>query len=175
MVILCKVSAARDCGVEFLIYLDVCCLNRPFDNQQQERIRLEAEAILLILDHCQSGEWKLIASEAIDSETLQIPDVDRRQEVNLLATLASLSVSMTKEVESRAVELVNEYQFATYDALHIACAEAGNADIFLTTDDRLLRKAIRYGNMLRIRVENPLRWLLEVASDGSASAKPGTN
>lgn len=64
--------------MEFLIYLDVCCLNRPFDNQQQERIRLEAEAILLILDRCQSGEWKLITSEAIDSETLQIPNVEKK-------------------------------------------------------------------------------------------------
>jgi hypothetical protein len=28
--------------MEFLIYLDVCCLNRPFDDQTQQRIRLEA-------------------------------------------------------------------------------------------------------------------------------------
>jgi hypothetical protein len=32
------------------IYLDVCCLNRPFDDQRQDRIRLEAEAIERILD-----------------------------------------------------------------------------------------------------------------------------
>ncbi|MGQ0592841.1 MAG: PIN domain-containing protein, partial [Gammaproteobacteria bacterium] len=25
------------------IYLDACCLNRPFDDQQQDRVRLEAE------------------------------------------------------------------------------------------------------------------------------------
>ncbi len=31
------------------IYLDVCCLNRPFDDQRQDRIRLEADAVLLIL------------------------------------------------------------------------------------------------------------------------------
>lgn len=31
------------------IYLDVCCLNRPFDDQAQTRIRLESEAILLII------------------------------------------------------------------------------------------------------------------------------
>jgi hypothetical protein len=29
------------------IYLDACCLNRPFDDQTQERIRLESEAVLL--------------------------------------------------------------------------------------------------------------------------------
>ncbi len=31
------------------IYLDVCCLNRPFDDQTQDRIHLEAETILTIM------------------------------------------------------------------------------------------------------------------------------
>jgi hypothetical protein len=28
------------------IYLDLCCVNRPFDDQHQARVRLEAEAVL---------------------------------------------------------------------------------------------------------------------------------
>ena len=36
------------------IYLDVCCLNRPFDEQTQDRVRLETEAILTILSHCKN-------------------------------------------------------------------------------------------------------------------------
>jgi hypothetical protein len=28
----------------YRIYSDVCCLNRPFDDSSQDRIRLEAEA-----------------------------------------------------------------------------------------------------------------------------------
>ena len=28
------------------IYLDVCCLNRPFDDQTQDRIHLESEAVV---------------------------------------------------------------------------------------------------------------------------------
>ncbi len=31
------------------IYLDNCCYNRPFDDQTQERIHLESEAILAML------------------------------------------------------------------------------------------------------------------------------
>ena len=31
------------------IYMDVCSYNRPFDNQEQDRIYLEAEAVLSIL------------------------------------------------------------------------------------------------------------------------------
>jgi hypothetical protein len=33
------------------IYLDACCLNRLFDDQRQPPIRLEAEAISLILQN----------------------------------------------------------------------------------------------------------------------------
>ena len=32
-----------------LIYLDMCCLKRPFDDQSQPRIRLETEAVLALL------------------------------------------------------------------------------------------------------------------------------
>jgi hypothetical protein len=62
----------------FLIYLDVCCLNRPFDDQTQERIRLEAEAVRLILERCQSGEWQLLGSEVIDVELRRTPDITKR-------------------------------------------------------------------------------------------------
>ena len=29
------------------LYLDACCVNRPFDDQTQDRIRLEAERAVL--------------------------------------------------------------------------------------------------------------------------------
>jgi len=38
------------------VYLDVCCLNRPFDDQTQDRIHLESEAVLLILKHIENEE-----------------------------------------------------------------------------------------------------------------------
>lgn len=31
------------------IYLDACCLNRLFDDQTQDRIRLESEVVVLII------------------------------------------------------------------------------------------------------------------------------
>ncbi|HPZ08922.1 MAG TPA: hypothetical protein PL110_12455 [Candidatus Eremiobacteraeota bacterium] len=39
------------------IYLDTCCLNRPFDDQTQDRNRLEAEAIMIILLNLASDKW----------------------------------------------------------------------------------------------------------------------
>ncbi len=41
--------------------MDVCCLNRPFDDQTQDRIRIESDAILAILSKCVTGEWKLLS------------------------------------------------------------------------------------------------------------------
>jgi hypothetical protein len=31
------------------LYLDSCCYNRPYDDQTQERIHLEGEAVLAII------------------------------------------------------------------------------------------------------------------------------
>ncbi|MGA7936326.1 MAG: hypothetical protein WCA35_22420 [Kovacikia sp.] len=40
----------------FVIYADVCCLNRPLDDLQQARVKLEAEAMLSILQKCEDQE-----------------------------------------------------------------------------------------------------------------------
>ncbi|WGV24020.1 hypothetical protein [Halotia branconii] len=50
---------------QYKIYLDACCLNRPFDDQAQPRIYLEAQAVMTILSQCQSATWKLINSSAL--------------------------------------------------------------------------------------------------------------
>ena len=60
------------------VYLDVCCFNRPFDDHAQDRVRLESEAVLTILEHTQSRMWAIIGSEVIDIEISKIPDDDLR-------------------------------------------------------------------------------------------------
>ncbi len=64
-------------------------------------------------------------------------------------------------IEERATE-IRKIGFKPFDALHIACAEAGKADVFLTTDDHLLGKALQKLCTLKVRVENPVKWLMEV-------------
>ncbi|MBD2490533.1 PIN domain-containing protein [Aulosira sp. FACHB-615] len=149
--------------MEALIYLDVCCLNRPFDDQTQERIFLEAEAVRIILAHCQSGEWQLLTSQVIDVELRRTPDSARKEQIKFWTECATSKITITQQIESRGLQL-SQLGFKNYDALHIACAEAGNANIFLTTDDRMLRLAARSKNLLQVRVENPLQWVMEVTS-----------
>lgn len=142
------------------IYLDVCCLNRPFDDQTQDRIHLEAEAVLLILTHVESGRWQWIGSEVLDYEIEQTPNAERRLRVKLLTTSVAHTVLVEAAEEARARQL-EELGFHALDALHLASAESGGADVLLTTDDRLLRLAVRFSAQLRIRVANPLIWLQE--------------
>ena len=143
------------------VYLDVCCLNRPFDDQRQDRIRLEAEAVLLILEHCEASEWHWISSAVVEEEVANTPNSERRHRVRSMLRSARVTVALTETGSERARE-IKAIGFRTYDALHLACAEQSGADVFLTTDDRVIRTATRHAEKLKVRVANPLDWLLEV-------------
>ena len=143
------------------IYLDVCCLNRPFDNQRQERIKLESEAIILIFKHIETNDWHWISSEVVDFEVNKTPNIERKQRIQSLKIFPHRFVLLDDNIIQRADILQNK-GFGSYDALHIACAEQGQVELFLTTDDKLLKSAARYQQELKVRIINPLHWLQEV-------------
>ena len=121
-----------------IIYMDTCCLNRPFDDLSQDRVYLEAEAALSTISQCEKGEWTLIASGAIDFELSKLSDTDRYEQVQILYAAARERIKLTDEAEQRAV-FFQEHGLKPFDSLHLALAENNGADVFLTTDDRLLR------------------------------------
>ena len=143
------------------IYLDACCINRPFDDQSQARIRLEAESVLLILRRFEMKEWTWYGSTVLNYELNQIPDAERRQRVRLLIRQVDAVVAPDSRIAARAQQL-EMLGFKAFDALHAACAEKAGVDVLLTTDDRFLRLAERFSDQVRIRIENPLIWLNEV-------------
>jgi hypothetical protein len=61
------------------IYLDVCCWNRPFDDQTQTRIHLEAEAVLAAVSEIELGHFQLLHSEVVDLEIANAPGPQRRE------------------------------------------------------------------------------------------------
>ena len=143
------------------VYLDVCCLNRPFNDQTQDRIRLEAAAILTVLRRIEMDEWVGITSEATDTEIGNDANVERRIQIQKYARLAKTFVVVAEDQTHRALELLS-LGFGAFDALHIACAEHARADVLLTVDDRFLRLANRLGGVLAVKVANPVTWLLEI-------------
>ena len=116
----------------------------------------------MILARCKTDDWEWIGSEVSDYEIDQTPDSERRRRVQSLASHVHRSITVGK-LETERAQQFEAWGFSTYDALHIACAESGGADVFLTTDDKLLRKSAAYSKDLRVRVENPLTWLREVS------------
>jgi predicted nucleic acid-binding protein len=142
------------------IYLDACCFNRPFDDQRQNRIRLESEAIILIMERMHNKEWEWVGSDVLIAELENTPDVEKRRYLMELAEWVHLHVELTKDMIARATEL-EQLGLKSFDAMHIACAESANADVFLTTDDKLLKTAQRERDNLYMTTANPLSWLTE--------------
>ena len=142
------------------IYLDVCCLNRPFDDQSQERIRLASEAVKLVLDLVAKGMHAWISSEAVEFEIARHPDDDQRMSLQILISQANERLTVDNQVAARAAQL-QAAGLPPMDSVHLAVAEWHDCDVFLTTDDTLLRRVARIGKELGLRVANPVQWIAE--------------
>jgi predicted nucleic acid-binding protein len=140
------------------VYLDVCCLNRPLDDQGQERIRLETAAILRVFARFEEPGWSWIASDIVDREVERTPDRERREFMQTALQFAATRISVDVAIQERARQ-VQLLGLDAADALHIACAESARADVFLTVDQVLLRRAARVAADLHVPVRNPREWL----------------
>ncbi len=146
------------------VYLDACCLNRPYDDQTQDRIHLESEAVLTVLKHIEAGDLEWVVSSVILFEIGETPNQERKCRVLKLCEKASLYIILNEEIRSLA-ESLKSYGFTTYDALHLACAKHAGVDVFLSTDDKLIKRAQRCSDIIMLNVKNPLSWLQEVLYD----------
>jgi predicted nucleic acid-binding protein len=125
-----------------LIYLDNCALQRPFDDRSQQRIRVEAEATLALVDLVERGELDLLSSDALIYEIAKAPDPVRRDFALAVLEHATAFIEASQEVVTRAEAFVGSGAHPL-DALHLASAIQGGARYFSTSDERLLRVARR--------------------------------
>ena len=149
-------------GDNLRIYMDVCCLNRPFDDLTQAKIYLEAEAIMSIISYCESNAWMLISSSVVEYEILRTADAHRIEQMQNLCLVSCKYATMTKSDEQRA-KYFQQNGIKPMDSFHLAVAESNNADIFLTTDKQFLNAANRLE--LKLKVSNPLAWFMEVMNN----------
>ncbi len=140
-----------------LIYLDTCCLNRPFDDQSQPRIQLETGAVLAVLQQVSTGEVRIANSSVLQFEINQITDQTRQNGVLHFLSFASSFQPLTKGIEQRGAHL-HSMGFKRLDALHLAAAESLKADALLTTDDQFVRLATRHSDQMTIPVMNPVQF-----------------
>lgn len=140
------------------VYFDVSCLNRPFDDQRQARIRLESEAMTLVFDEIDAGRWMQVSSQMAVIEVRAIRDETRRRRV--LALLPQGRMELDRSVFDRARALVG-LGLRAADAVHAAAAERLPADVMLTCDDQLLRIARQHAADVQVRIANPIDWVKE--------------
>jgi predicted nucleic acid-binding protein len=123
------------------VYLDNCCYNRPFDDQNQLRIRIETEAKLGIQVMILAKKVELAWSYILDFENEANPFEQRKIVVRQWRTHAVVDTGETKEILEKAEELV-KIGLKSKDALHVACAISLRCDYYLTTDDRLIKRGL---------------------------------
>jgi predicted nucleic acid-binding protein len=140
------------------VYLDNCCFNRPFDDQSQVRIRLEAEAKLEIQQRIKDGKIELAWSYMLDYENRLNPFDERRVAIAPWRSVAAVEVEESPAVlrEARAIA---DRGVRHADALHVGCAVAAGCQYFLTTDDLVVKRMRGFPG---ITVMDPAQFVIEV-------------
>ena len=148
------------------LYLDCCCYNRPYDDQTQEKVHMEGEAILTILSKAKQNNVEIIGSPILDFEIDQIDDIEKKDKVKYFYThTITTKIDYTIEIFERAQELSQLTNIKTLDKFHLAFAENADADILLTTDIKFEKASSKLD--LKIKVINPLKYLMEVINGGN--------
>lgn len=143
------------------VYLDMCTIQRPADDQSQWRVYMEAQAVLGIITLVERGELDLVGSAALLVEHAPNPNQQRRQVTERTLSLATDVIPVTPAVDRRAATY-RESGMKPMDAVHLASAVEAGVDFFCTCDDRFLRRAKSADTGLT-RPVSPLELIEEVA------------
>jgi len=139
------------------IYLDVCTLCRPFDNQNDMRIRLETDAYFLIMNAIEEKRYEMVVSSMHIKELESIKDIkERLQIVHFLDEYGKTKNADLNLVKKRADELI-KLNFGIADAIHLAFAEQ-SSNYLVTCDDKFEKKSKRITT--NIEVVNPIEFCL---------------
>lgn len=136
-------------------------MNRPFDDQSDDRIKLESEIILLIIKKIENNDYKLFGSDIIFYEIEKMTDEVKKEKVMNLTNLFSTTIKFNDTIETRAKSL-EKIGFDPLDALHISSAESEKIEVFLTTDDDIIKTANKNEKDLLVKINNPLTWFMEL-------------
>lgn len=139
------------------IYLDNCAFNRPFDDQNQLKIRLETEAKLFIQQEIFKGTYELVWSYILEYENNQNKFDDKRNSIYDWKKIAKVYCLENDDIIIYAEDLMNKKKIRTKDALHIACAVYTKSDYLITTDKQLFN--LKWND---VKIINPLTFFNEM-------------
>jgi hypothetical protein len=91
--------------VSDVVYLDVCCLKRPFDDQRSTRVQLETAAVAALIDRAEREGIRLVRSPAHVLENDRNPREDRRLAASIWLEAARVEVPFSEKAGKRAREI----------------------------------------------------------------------
>lgn len=142
--------------------MDVCCYNRPMDDQTQERVHVETEAIFYILKNLDKRGWDLIGSSVVEYEFKKNSDVIKQQSAYKFFDYTKTTYNILDYPDTQArANIFQSHGIGSIDSLHLAISECAGVEVLLTTDDRFIKAAKRTDT--KVKVINPLIWLMEVS------------
>ena len=139
--------------MKYRIYLDNCCFNRPYDDQTQLMIYLETQAKLHVQGLVLEKKIELVWSFILTFENSRNIFEAKKTAISQWENVSSSFVEKSEEIRFIAKEIMTAGIEAA-DAVHVACAIAGNCHYFITVDKRLLKYKDK-----RIIICNPIEFI----------------
>ena len=87
------------------LYLDMCVWKRPFDDQSNDRIWIESQAIMRIFDLVHVGDMQIFISMALVLENDRNPKAWRKHRVATLMASFGRPIPLTEVILVRAFDI----------------------------------------------------------------------
>ena len=144
------------------VYLDMCCYNRPYDDQSQLKVAMEAQSKLHIQTLIKDGKLDLIGSYTLDFELSKNPYEMRRQSIvqfirdNMKGYVGPERATIVTPI----AEEIMETGVKEKDAYHVASAIYAGCEYFISTDIRLLKYKTE-----KIKLVTPIEFVTEMEEE----------
>ena len=144
------------------VYLDMRCYNRPYDDQSQLRVAMEAQSKLHIQNLIKDGSLELIGSYTLDYEVSRNPYEMRRQAIVqfIRDNMKGYAGAERAELIEPIAEEIMKTGVKEKDAYHVASAIYAGCEYFISTDIRLLKYKTD-----RIKLVTPIEFVTETEGE----------
>ena len=122
------------------------------------RIRLETDAVHLILSKIHDGTYQAVSSRVHTMEISAISNFTERIELLTLLSRFQADFEVDKMQAAKRAESLHSLGFGLADSAHLAYAEV-IADVFITCDDKLIKKSQKED--IRVPVYNPIEFVMK--------------
>lgn len=144
------------------IYMDNCCYNRPYDDQERFNVAIEAQCKLHIQGLVRERKYTLAGSYMLRYECSVNPYKMRREAIqDYINKNVDIYVGDERkaEIEEKAAKIM-ETGIKFKDACHVASAIYAECEYFISTDKRLLKYKTE-----EIKMVTPVEFVMEMEGE----------